>query len=262
VTEIQDLSLQYIALLEARQRLLDLFGQGSLLAAELSSEGAREHLRHGLDRRIEMLLRSTDQIWQILPSERTQPLEDDEAIDLNVHLNSIYVHIRGAIDNLSWALAIEHEVLGPPREDEPDYYRRVGLLAKQFRQAIATRFPKLDGSISPHCQQLEQLPQLRDPVAHRIPLYIIPSFLTPAESKRYRDLGEELNSAFAKRDYAEAGAKLDEMSSLGTFRPFFAHSLRDPIEQFPLHERLASDLGALAAIVASVLQFLREHAIS
>ena len=53
------------------------------------------------------------------------------------------------------------------------------------------------------------LPQLRDPVAHRIPLYVVPAVLSEEESRQHSELTNQWNRAIAERalDRAEEAMK-------------------------------------------------------
>jgi hypothetical protein len=247
------------SLLQAQQDLLDPLFRPVQVSEVVYTDGARDHLRHGLGRRLRILFQSVRAITALVPPERDEPIADhDEAAELDLHLNSAYVHIRGATDNAAWALAIEHQVLGPPRELDRDFQRAVGLLSREFRRNLAVAHPDLDARISAHCAHLEHLPQVRDPVAHRIPLYIVPSVLAPQEASRFRTLSEEISVAAGRKEWDTVDRKMGEQSMLGTFQPVFAHSMRAPVVTFPLYQRLGSDLNALIAVVSEILSFL-EH---
>jgi hypothetical protein len=91
-------------------------------------------------------------------------------------------------------------------------------------------------------------------------LYVVPSVLGPDETEQYRLLANKYNTAIEDRALDVADEAMAAMSELGTFRPFFAHSLREPIASYPLHARLGTDLEALGEIIAATLSFLKERA--
>jgi hypothetical protein len=68
---------------------------------------ASRHFQYGLVRRHRMLETSTRMIQRIVYLGRMDPLTTEEVDDLNVHLNALYLNIRGALDNLGWVLQYE-----------------------------------------------------------------------------------------------------------------------------------------------------------
>lgn len=257
---MDDANNDYLVLLRAEQRLRDHSGHLLEVVPLLRSAGAVDHIRHGLCRRLLLLQRSTALICEITPPEREDPLTDDEGADLNLHLNSIYVHIRGATDNIAWALVFEHGVLGEIREDTPSFRRQIGLFGKAFQDRLSAAHPEFAEALSGGVTTLAELPQLRDPVAHRIPLYVVPAVLSEEESRQHSELTNQWNRAIAERALDRAEEAMKAMGRLGVFRPMFAHSLREPLSAYHLHKRLGSDLEAINLIIVASVQFFREHA--
>jgi hypothetical protein len=163
---MDDTNNDYLVLLRAEQRLGDHSGHVLEMVPLIRSAGAVDHLRHGLCRRLLLLQRGAALICDLTPPEREDPLSDDEGADLNLHLNSIYLHIRGATDNIAWALALEHDVLGEAKEGDPSFQRRVGLFGKTFQNSLSMAYAEFAAALSEHLTTLGDLPQLRDPVAH------------------------------------------------------------------------------------------------
>jgi len=257
---MDDANNEYLVLLRAEQRLRDQSGHLLQVVPILRSAGAVDHITHGVCRRLLLLQRSTALICELTPPEREDPLSDDEGADLNLHLNSIYVHIRGATDNIAWALALEHGVFGEVREDAPSFRQQIGLFGKAFRDRLSAAHPEFAEALSRGVTALAELPQLRDPVAHRIPLYVVPAVLTEEESRQHSKLTNEWNRANAERAPDRAEEAMKAMGRLGVFRPMFAHSLREPLSAYSLHGRLGSDLEAINVIIFASVQFFREHA--
>lgn len=258
---MNDINDAYLLLLRAEQQIGDRSGLVLGIVDLVRSPGAIDHLRHGLCRRLLLLKRGASLICQITPPEREEPLSDDEGADLNLHLNSVYLHIRGATDNLAWALALEHNVLGEARENHPAFQRRVGLFGKAFQAGLARVDAEFAAALSARLTALAELPQLRDPVAHRIPLYVVPAVLSEEQARQHTELSERWNRAISERALDQAEATMRAMGEMGKFRPVFAHSMREPVSAYPLHRRLGSDLDALSSIIDVCVQFLRKEAV-
>jgi hypothetical protein len=257
---MNDTDDDYLVLLRAGEELRDDSGLVLEIVPLLRTVGAIDHMRHGLCRRLLLLQRSTALICDFTPPEREDPLSDDESADLNLHLNSIYVHIRGATDNIAWALALEHGVLGEAREDDPGFQRRVGLFGRSFKDGLSNAHPGFAATLAGHLTALAELPQLRDPVAHRVPLYVVPAVLSEEQSRQHAELADQWNRAVAEGHLDKAREAMGAMGRLGVFRPMFAHSLREPLSPYHLHKRLGSDLGSLSSIIVASVQFIREQA--
>ena len=103
------------------------------------------------------------------------------------------------------------------------------------------------------------LTSLRDPVAHRIPLYAVPAALTRDEAERYKVLSEEANAAISCFDPERANRLVDEMGRLGKYLPVFAHSFReDPVPR-PILPCVCKDLGHLCDIATCIFDSLEKQ---
>ena len=67
---------------------------------ELTNAVARQHLWEGFIRRVLLNHTSRLSIERVADPERTEVLNVGSCSELNVHLNSFYIQMRGALDNL------------------------------------------------------------------------------------------------------------------------------------------------------------------
>lgn len=89
--------------------------------------------------------------------------------------------------------------------------------------------------------------ELRDPSAHRIPLYVIPQILNKSESEQYNQYKQEGINKAHKLDFDGADKYFEHIQSIGEFSPLFAH---DPnVRPFPMHQVIALDCNSLAEII-------------
>ena len=84
------------------------------VAPSLNREEAREHLNHGLCRRLTILQRCVQNIFAIFPPRRKQLLSGDERVDLEINLHSFLINIHGLPDNLAWTYVIERRIVISP----------------------------------------------------------------------------------------------------------------------------------------------------
>lgn len=93
---MNDMASREVQALGVRDRAVTSLGRAIQIAARLTSDKGREHMTHGLARRLRILHLGLAAILAVAYSSRKQPLSDDEQLDLTLHLNSFYLHIRGA----------------------------------------------------------------------------------------------------------------------------------------------------------------------
>jgi hypothetical protein len=85
----------------------DTFLDAIELASRVRRERARYFLLFGVARRLEMVWFAYRDLVFTAPVERTQPLDSDESRRLTQDINTIYINLRGSLDNLCWALLHE-----------------------------------------------------------------------------------------------------------------------------------------------------------
>jgi hypothetical protein len=121
---------------------------------------------------------------------------------------------------------------------------QVGLFHGLFREAaqVANLKSMLDG----HKDWNNDLKSLRDPSAHRMPLYVPPAILNEAEAARHEAIWQERWEAIEKGDYERDTALANEQHGLGTFRAQFMH---DPdAGGLPMYDTVPTDVGKLIII--------------
>lgn len=215
----------YLEIVQAHQvqtRLLDLFRDAIRAAQTVHTDGARSHLR-GFARRTRMLRRSLMEIMEIATPLRKDPLCRKELIDLDLHLNSLYLHVRGSLDNLAWYLVWEFKILGRVQEDEHKFRIRVSLFRKEFQKQVASIGPCTAILASRHCDWYKELTNLRDPVAHRIPICAVRAILTPPEGQKWQEIFNSAILAMTQENLDEAERLFANMDGIGTYVPVFAH---------------------------------------
>ena len=125
-------------------------------------EQAQTYLRYGVGDRLNYIYQDFKYLIENAPIGRKEPLELKECQTANRHLNSMYLHIRGALDNFAWAL-IWHV---NPDEAQTIANTRVGLFYQSFDKYL-TGYPELKSIIESAKEWNKEFAQKRDPVAHR-----------------------------------------------------------------------------------------------
>jgi hypothetical protein len=95
-----------------RRRAVD---QNAMLQIRVTSRiyksgRGKEHATHGFGRRLRTLIRAIDQVFTILPPERTDIPVNNEVIDATIAIQSFVLNIVGCFDNLAWVWVYENRL--------------------------------------------------------------------------------------------------------------------------------------------------------
>ncbi len=174
-----------------------------------------------------------------------------------MHLNSYYVQMRGALDNLAWAVHYERSLFGAGDESDRKIQRRCYLFGPEFIRALRGSAPTLAVELAAKVPWADEFKALRDPVAHRVPLYAPPIVIeTQEEVEQFRRIDAERVTLVNAGDLKGAAEKLDEVRRVGTYRPWFATSGVDQVTPMSIPERIAIDQANFLDACESVLRSL------
>lgn len=229
--------------------LRDWFVNAVTLAQRLRNSDAKYYMQYGAGRRLSMIFYGYMRISQIVHPERESPLSHDEHQELSVDINVIYMNLRGILDNFAWCMLYEKDSSLINQIHAND----IGLFSKAFRKKFSL-FSNIQTDIQKHDKWFEDLKDKRDPVAHRIPLYIPSSIVTPDEAKLHEELHEKFLQDAAKLDFESADSAFQQMDKIGKFGGFFVHHPHGPF--IPLYPTLPTDMAHLIKIGNTVEAFL------
>lgn len=108
---------------------------------------AYRHIWEGFSRRLTMLQCSRLFLREHTNRKPTDPPSPYLIEEMNVHLNSYYINLRGCMDNLAWALNYRLALVAGTETDSSTR-RKIDLFGKDFLAALKTQRPNLrDASI-------------------------------------------------------------------------------------------------------------------
>jgi hypothetical protein len=220
--------------------LRDWIGKSIQIAEQLSNQHAAYYMRFGAGRRLRMIFYAYREIVFTAHPDRDSPLSADEQRELSRDVNVLYMNIRGVLDNFAWCFLYEKEAGAINSLSRTD----VDLFSAKFRKLPA--FSQIMQEISAHDDWNREVKERRDPVAHRIPLYIPPSMLTEEQAETYVALNNEANEAARNLAFHEFDFKTDQLSNIGTFCPYFQHHPDDGL--IPIYPTIPSDMAHLITI--------------
>jgi hypothetical protein len=228
----------------------------SVLGAEahLTNPQAKRHLRQGLYRRLLMMKESRFQITQTISATGDSPLDAYTVTGVSIHLNSYYLHARGALDNLAWLLNYEFGLLADVHEDSPRGRPDLSVFGSRFVRALRVIAPPAATVLENNRTWEQELKALRDPIAHRIPLYAVPSIASEAESREILRLHELADEAFRAGEHHRGIERLSESSRIGRFVPAFVESSTSGFRLKSIPAQIARDLVILSEVSNALLK--------
>lgn len=215
----------------------------------LKSEKAREYLNHGVSRRMKIIARCLDRVFQILPVDRTQVLNFDEVIDLEIHLHAFVINVNGLLDNLAWTFILERGLL-----EAVGGKNGVGLFKKETRDVLPEDVRSYLNSAKISEWHHRYAKDYRDALAHRIPLYIPPAAIDPKDAERHAELDGEMFDAILAGDIDLADQKKKEQEALQSVCLTAVHSYSES-QMVWFHPQMIADANTVLAIT----QKLRGH---
>ena len=218
-----------------------------MLGHQLKSPRAREYLHNGIGRRVGLVQRCVERIFQIFPPERTEHFEREELEDLNINLHAFLLNIYGILDDIAWVVVLE------ATQQEVNNRRKVSLYGPEVQKHL----PKDTVSFLATMKSWHDnyIKNFRDSLAHRIPAYVPPKQLVGDEVKRSEELEKEILEAIKKHEFDRVEALQEEERNLGSLMPVYTHSFGDLDRSPPiyLHNQILVDLRTVAAITRATL---------
>lgn len=233
------------ARLELRALRLDLMAGWH---QKLQSPRAKEYLAHGVCRRIGILRRCVDNVFEICPVDRVELLSDDERVDLEINMHAFVVNVHGLLDNLAWVTVFEK---APHLEENRG---QVGLFKGSVLEHLPEETKKYLAEEHIVGWFKKYATNYRDALVHRIPLYVPPSGMTDAEAARHAEIEARIWEKMKSYDLEGVRDLRDEQAALGSILPVFKHSFGDDdaAQAMAFHAQLVADVNTILAIVRVV----------
>jgi hypothetical protein len=185
------------------------------------------HLIQGLARRLHMI-KDTLLHFEKLPKEGGPSIPASEIIRVNVSINATYLNLRGALDNLAWALGYELPIKEGLSESDVNDRRLVTLFGNNFLKCVANHSSDLAEELRELTTWGRDLKRFRDPAAHRVPMYLSPGMVFPEEAEEIRaSEAEGLKVAKETGDGTLLRQAILKRSTAGRFHPVVIVSEQD-----------------------------------
>lgn len=218
----------------------------------LQSPRAREHADHGLGRRLAMLSHCVEAVFRVLPPDRDDIPQRDEVLAATASIQSFLMNAFGCCENVAWIWVNEKQPMQP--NGRPWRRNQVGILAGQA-DLRATFSAPFRAYLESRDDWFGHLKDFRDALAHRIPLYIPPFAVDPADADRYQDLEVRAQAALAAGDLVTHEQLSRASRALARFSPVMVHALGET-PPVVFHYQLLADASTIIEIGENVLDEL------
>ena len=208
------------------------------ILCDFKNPRAREHASQGFPRRLKVIARCIDNVFQTIPPDRADLPSRDELSDVTINVQSFVFNVFGSIDNLGWIWVLEK---GQKRRDGtpiPDVQVGLGPGNTSVRLTLSQEFQDYLRGLD---EWFKHLSNLRHALAHRIPLYIPPYVIAQADEPAYRDFEARMKEAIKQHQFGEYDRLSTEQMKLGRFRPWVQHSFEEGAKSVVFHPQMLAD---------------------
>lgn len=138
---------------------------------------AKEHLTHGIARRLTLLSETMNAIFDLIPPDALEHVDRSSRVRAEAFLHAFLTNCRGLIDNMAWFVVKYNQL--------EIHKNRISLFDRKFKRYLPEM---LSVSVGEYKEWYEFLTSQRDPAAHRIPPYIIPYLVLDNGERDYTPL--------------------------------------------------------------------------
>lgn len=204
-------------------RFQDLMLMALRVRELLGNNEAKNHLAHGVARRLKIISRCIHRLFLLLPPDAEKPIARDELTDLNISIHALLVNVAGVLEDLAWALAYE----SPLAERFAADPFSVGLFKPKLQEVMP---PKLLAHVTSEVFSTwhrEYAKDYRDAVAHHIPPYVADRTFSPEDGRAFEELEKAHNALFLapQFDYEESQRIQAAQDALGYPSMMMTHAL-------------------------------------
>lgn len=250
---IEHMKLQHQKLRNvAAGQKLDLYH----LSEQLTVQRARVYLQQGVMRRMGVMERCVERVFEIFPTDRLHVLTKEEQDDLTINLHAFVINVYGILDNIAWVCVLQGGFVVTPESR-----LQVGLYKKGTKPYLPTELATYIDQMTMRKWFDEYAKFYRDSAAHRIPPYIPPKAFTPEESEEYRTLEIRAIEALRQMDLDEHEALKQRQNALGRPVAYMALTLSEDDATPPVrfHPQVLCDWMTIQDLIEQLSAGLRRQ---
>jgi hypothetical protein len=162
-------------------------------------------------------------------------LKKENSFELTMHINSLYIHVKGILDNLA-------SIINKRLPLEMGNQNNITLNHSQFKKCLSEKNKSLHDLIENELQKwLKDIKEKRDPIAHRKPLYVPPKKIEDeTDLNKFNEINTNLNN---EKNPEKIYSYIVEFQNQLTFHPEFIQYDNSKIDK--IEETISCDMKYL-----------------
>jgi hypothetical protein len=128
---------------------------------------------------------------------------------------------------------------------------KVALFSTEFMSTLEPKCNAFSKLIQSKKGWNDALKELRDPIAHRIPIYAIPQFLDLDEALEYQRKLKDMIESSSRLDFNRSDELNAELEHLGTYEPAFYYSDFSENRIYAVNAQIKEDLKNTREILSA-----------
>jgi hypothetical protein len=161
------------------------------------------------------------------------------------------------LDNLAWVLQYEWQILAGVTEDGGRDRQACNLFGPRFLASLKSQHPRLASVLEQHGSWARELAELRDPAAHRVPIYVPPSVIASQEQiDKFRRMEGQAEAAPSERGDRPISEIYREAQAVADFAPVMIFSTPQGLEMRLIGEQVRYDHDKYLTIARAVVDAL------
>lgn len=217
---------------------------------QFNNEGSNKFAKHGVGRRIRLVYHSLRNIFAVIPTNSSELIPDENLINASINLQSFLSNLYGILDNIAWVWYYENPELHTIFER---HKQQIGLTRKhsQFRKHLPKPFLN---TLKQNDNWISFIKEIRDALAHQIPLYIIPAMVDEKNKDIYYELDNQKLSCIISRDFDTFDKIEKQQRSMSYFHPYWIKETKGETTPMVLHPQAISDAKTIIVILKEFLK--------
>ena len=234
------------------------------LAERLQVPRAKTFANEGLGRRLTLIARAAQNIYEIYPPDRSAFLDSDECADIAINFHAFIINLYAMFDNIAWVVILEAGQQLEPMKIGPYSKKALAFFPKRLQDYLE------QPTVKSWYDQYGKL--YRDSTAHRIAPYLPQRAYNTTEGKCIEELRAQsmqmLLEANSQASPHEKNVQLDkrqelenQIEALGRNSLLMLLSLtaEDALPPIYIHQQLLCDWGLAHELVLEFITAINAH---
>lgn len=176
---------------------------------------SKEYAIHDFCRRISILRRCVENIFEIYPPKKEPKAARDMHADTCINLHAFIINVYGSLDNLAWILVKERDIRDK-KTGKPLRPKDIGFPfdSTKYKPIWESFSHQLQDYLSTKNEWFSYIEGFRHSLAHRVPLYV-PEELTCSENTKQYEFFQIAQDALLEKDLRKNKEFLNKADAIG-----------------------------------------------